>query len=189
MAALRSTAAHLPRHLAAQMAAQPAPAAAAAAADTEPAAAKQQQQEEPLSLQPTAKRRKTKPAAQQADDNSSKHSPSQHPSLPNPAPANATVGSEAAAAAAGGGDAALRAAREDAELAAAAARQAAQPPSTIEGFKSHPLYVLQRHIQQKQVGQNTSWIGRAMIIWSADASPACTAAAPSSRLIRLRECL
>ncbi|WIA31781.1 hypothetical protein OEZ86_002653 [Tetradesmus obliquus] len=28
--------------------------------------------------------------------------------------------------------------------------QAAQPPSTIEGFKAHPLYVLQRHIPQKQ---------------------------------------
>jgi hypothetical protein len=45
----------------------------------------------------------------------------------------------------------LRSAREDEELAAAAARQAAQPPSSIEGFKAHPLYVLQRHIPQKQV--------------------------------------
>jgi hypothetical protein len=51
-----------------------------------------------------------------------------------------------------GSDAALRAAREDAELSARAAQQAAGPPTTVEGFKGHPLYVLQRHITKYQVG-------------------------------------
>jgi hypothetical protein len=48
-------------------------------------------------------------------------------------------------------EAALRAAREEAELAARAAQQAAGPPTTVEGFKGHPLYVLQRHITKYQV--------------------------------------
>jgi xeroderma pigmentosum group C-complementing protein len=51
-----------------------------------------------------------------------------------------------------GSDAALRAAREDAELSARAAQQAAGAPTTVDGFKGHPLYVLQRHITKYQVG-------------------------------------
>jgi hypothetical protein len=49
------------------------------------------------------------------------------------------------------GDAALRAAREDQELSARAAAAAAGAPNNIEGFKSHPLYMLERHIAKYQV--------------------------------------
>lgn len=40
----------------------------------------------------------------------------------------------------------LRLAREEAELASRAAAQAAALPTTIDAFKQHPLYVLERHI-------------------------------------------
>lgn len=36
--------------------------------------------------------------------------------------------------------------REDAELGEQAVRDRAALPTTLEGFKKHPLYVLQRHI-------------------------------------------
>lgn len=40
----------------------------------------------------------------------------------------------------------LAAAREDAELAQRAQQAKRGLPTTIDGFKSHPTYVLQRHV-------------------------------------------
>ncbi|KXZ44021.1 hypothetical protein GPECTOR_75g745 [Gonium pectorale] len=61
-----------------------------------------------------------------------------------PAGAIASTVGAAAAAAANGGD--LRAAREAAELAQRGLSQLAGLPTSIDGFKSHPMYVLKRHI-------------------------------------------
>jgi hypothetical protein len=75
-------------------------------------------------------------------------------------------GSQAAAGGSGGGavaegdSAALRAKREDAELSHREAAHRRGVPNTIEGFKGHSLYVLQRHISKYQVGWAASGFER-----------------------------
>ncbi|GFR39968.1 hypothetical protein Agub_g498, partial [Astrephomene gubernaculifera] len=83
----------------------------------------------------------------------------QHPMGPHAAAAAAAVRGVTAAAAApagpaaaaaagggGGGGEQLRAARESAELRQRGAVQLAGLPTSVEGFKGHPAYVLKRHI-------------------------------------------
>lgn len=127
MTALRSTAAHLPRHLAQQMALERANNGLRAAAAVSASMHTQQ-------------------AMDHSHGNNHQNQRSEQ-----------QVGSRggridtAATAAAGSSGAVLRAAREDAELSSRADCQAAAPPTTIDGFKAHPLYVLLRHITKYQV--------------------------------------
>jgi xeroderma pigmentosum group C-complementing protein len=56
-------------------------------------------------------------------------------------------------------EATLRAKREEAELATRITAQLAGLPSSIDGFKGHPLYVLGRHVGKYQVGGGTGLRG------------------------------
>lgn len=47
---------------------------------------------------------------------------------------------------------AMRAAREEAELSYRALSQLHGLPASIDGFKTHPLYVLKRHVTKYEVG-------------------------------------
>lgn len=73
------------------------------------------------------------------------------PSAPPAAPPAAPGAGPATTAAAAATPAALRAAREDAELAHRQLSQLQGLPTSIEGFKAHPLYVLKRHIGKYEV--------------------------------------
>jgi hypothetical protein len=56
----------------------------------------------------------------------------------------------------------MRREREEAELSSRVTAQAAGLPTTIGGFKGHPLYVLARHVVKYQVGAGgwRGWGGR-----------------------------
>jgi hypothetical protein len=157
-------------------------AAAAAAQPQRKRTKRQQQQQQQPKQQPDqqqqqpARKSATPKGPGYADDNDSDGVTitEDRPAPAPPPPAAAAANSAAAAAAAGragsaavsgdgvhdGGSptaAALRAAREDAELSSRAAQQAAGPPTTVDGFKAHPLYVLQRHITKYQVWDSEAW--------------------------------
>lgn len=53
--------------------------------------------------------------------------------------------------------AALRAAREEAELSHRALSQLHGLPTSIDGFKTHPLYILKRHITKYEVRPGRAW--------------------------------
>jgi len=161
MADLRSSAAHLPKQLAAEVANATATAATTRRQRQRRQPDQQQQQPDAAGSVPGVAASQ-EPAAAAADEQPRKrHKPA--PQLSdNPVQPCASsdeddviITDDKAAPAAGGeglSGAALRAAREEAELSARAAQQAAGAPTTVEGFKGHPLYVLERHITKYQVG-------------------------------------
>eukprot|EP00955_Chlamydomonas_euryale_P072057 361277-Chlamydomonas_euryale.AAC.2 len=72
-------------------------------------------------------------------------------------------------------DVAMRARREDAELRQRVAAAMSNLPTSIDGFKNHPVYVLKRHISKYEVGRAGSLRGQKALCLSPARITCCSA--------------